>query len=186
MRRAIVIGMGVLALAGCQKKSETASVVERHETNVNLAAPAPPPMRKAGLWTQTLSSAGRTQTMKLCLDAAAAEEMQISNQGPQSNCAKARVTPAAGGFHFESTCETGAGGKTTSRGDVTGDLAIHYTVKVATETTGSSIAQANGKRKAAIEATWEGACPAGMKPGDMQLPNGMTINPASMGSTPKP
>jgi hypothetical protein len=28
----------------------------------------------------------------------------------------------------------------------------------------------------AIEATWKGACPADMKPGDVEMPGGMKIN----------
>jgi hypothetical protein len=36
--------------------------------------------------------------------------------------------------------------------------------------------QANGTHKIAVEATWEGPCPGGMKPGDMEMPGGMRIN----------
>jgi hypothetical protein len=183
MRRMIVIGLGVtIALAGCQKKAEPAKTSETPAGPAAATAPpAPPPMRKAGLWSQTVTTEGRSQTMKLCLDAAAADKMAISNQAPdQSACAKHTVTPISGGFHFESECDLGPGGKTVTTGDATGDFGASYTVKVASVTTGAEAPSANGHHDAAIEAKWEGACPAGMKPGDMQLPNGMTINPAAM------
>jgi hypothetical protein len=31
-----------------------------------------------------------------------------------------------------------------------------------------------------MEATWQGPCPADMKPGDMAMPNGMKINMMDM------
>ena len=43
-------------------------------------------------------------------------------------------------------------------------------------TTGGPLPQANGVHKIAIEATWQGPCPADMKPGDMEMPGGMKIN----------
>jgi hypothetical protein len=184
MRRMIVIGLGVaIALAACQKKAEPAKSAEEAGAAAPAAAvaPAPPPMRKAGLWTQTVTSEGRSQTMKLCLDEATADKMAISNQAPdQSACARQTVTLISGGFHFESECDTGAGGKTSTTGDATGDFGANYTVKVSSVTTGAQAPSANGRHDAAITAKWEGACPAGMHPGDMQLPNGMTINPTAM------
>jgi hypothetical protein len=53
-------------------------------------------------------------------------------------------------------------------------------VKATTVTSGSSMPQANGTHAMELTATWEGPCPAGMKPGDMTLtlPGGrsMTMN----------
>ena len=71
MRRVLVLCVGLLALAACQKKSETAAVGDTPSAAATApAASLGPPKRKPGLWTQTVSSGGMTQTMKLCLDEA--------------------------------------------------------------------------------------------------------------------
>ena len=42
------------------------------------------------------------------------------------------------------------------------------------------MAQANGTQDMEMKGTWEGACPADMKPGDMLLPGGVKVNLNSM------
>jgi hypothetical protein len=49
-------------------------------------------------------------------------------------------------------------------------------VELTSSTSGSPMPQANGvQHKTMIEATWEGPCPADMKPGDMEV-NGFKMN----------
>ena len=43
-------------------------------------------------------------------------------------------------------------------------------------TAGSSMPQANGTRKMSMDGVWKGPCPAGMAPGDMELPGGMRVS----------
>jgi hypothetical protein len=38
----------------------------------------------------------------------------------------------------------------------------------------------NGSHKMVLDAVWQGPCPAGFKPGDMELPGGMKINVLEM------
>ena len=64
----------------------------------------------------------------------------------------------------------------TTTGKATGDFNSKYVIKATSVTTGSSMAQTNGTHEMEMTGTWEGACPANMKPGDMTLPNGMTMN----------
>jgi hypothetical protein len=42
------------------------------------------------------------------------------------------------------------------------------------------MAQANGTHDMEMTGTWEGPCPADMKPGDMLLPGGVKVNLNSM------
>lgn len=179
MRRVLVLGVGLLALAACQKKSETAATTgDAPAASASApAGPVSPPKRKPGLWTQTVSTGGMTQTMKLCLDEATEAKMTVwGQQASKDICETNTVTPTAGGWTFVSACDMGQAGKVTTTGKATGDFSSKYMIKATSVTTGSTMAQANGTHEMEMTGTWEGACPASMKPGDMTLPNGMTMN----------
>jgi len=182
MRRAIVMTLGMLALAGCQKKPAETAAGADGETAKPAAASATAAlgMRKAGLWSQTIHAEGVTQTMKMCLDAASLEEAQYSgSQATKDMCSEQKVTPTLGGWSFHSVCNMGQGGTIISDGAATGN-GDGYKMDITSTTSGAAMAQANGTRKMSIESKWEGACPANMKVGDIQLPGGMTINPQAM------
>jgi hypothetical protein len=69
MHRALILSAGLLALAGCQKKPETPAMATGEAPAAAASAPMTgPPRRKAGLWTQTVTTQGMTQTSKICLD----------------------------------------------------------------------------------------------------------------------
>ena len=185
MKRAIgVAAVALLALAACQKKTETAATGTATTATATAAAPATPagpmtpPPRKPGLWTQTVSMAQMQQTTKLCLDEATDKQMAWwGSQAAKSTCPEQTITQhMGGGWDFHSVCKSAAGGTTTSSGTATGDFGSHYKVEATSTTTGGPMPEANGEHKVAIEATWQGPCPAGMKPGDMELPGGMKIN----------
>ena len=185
-----------LALAGCHKpavKSEGGAATASASASAVAAAPgagappgaapavAGPPARKPGLWSQTMASTGGHQTLKLCLDAATEKELQITGQQAAGDrCRKKAFARTAAGWSFESVCDLGQAGVVTSRGLATGDFDSHYKVEIESTTAGSSMPQANGARHMTLEAQWEGPCPAGMKPGDMRMANGMTLNVAAM------
>lgn len=182
MRRFAGVGLGVALgaglLAGCQKNEDAAKTGETPQASAAApAAPATPPKRKPGLWAQTVSTAGVTQTTKICLDEAT--ESRMTPWGQQMSdgmCARNVVTPTAGGWAFESECDMGQGGKTVTKGTMTGDFDSRLVMKAVSTTTGSSMPQADGTHEMEVTSVWEGPCPAGMKPGDMSLPGGMTIN----------
>jgi hypothetical protein len=182
MQRSIVITLGILALAGCQKKpAETAAAAGGEAAKPAVAnATASLGMRKAGLWSQTVHAQGVAQTMKMCVDAASLEDAQYSgSQATKDMCSEQRVTPTTGGWSFHSVCRMGQGGTVTSDGTATGN-GDGYRMDITSTTTGSAMAQANGVHKMSLDAKWEGPCPANMRVGDVQLPGGMTINPAAM------
>ncbi|HEV7385596.1 MAG TPA: hypothetical protein VGN89_12010, partial [Phenylobacterium sp.] len=92
MKRAIgIAAVALLALAGCQKKTETAATgTAASATATAPAAPAgplTPPPRKPGLWTQTVSMAQMQQTTKLCLDEATDKQMAWwGSQAAKTTC----------------------------------------------------------------------------------------------------
>ena len=182
-RVVLVMGAAALALAACGKKTDTAAGGTATAGAPEAAKPAvamEAPTRKAGLWEQTMSSGQMHQTMKLCLDDATEQKMKwyaTENAGGKSTCQQATMAPKlGGGWSFHSVCDLGQGGKVTSDGEATGDFGSHYVMTVNSVTTGSSMPQANGPHKITMEGAWKGACPAGMRPGDMEMPGGMRIN----------
>jgi len=183
MKRAMwACGVAVLALAACQKKADTAATGESASVAANAPAAQPgpltPPPRKPGLWEQKVSMAQMSQSTKMCLDQATDKQMAWwGSQAAKSTCGEQNVTArAGGGWDFHSVCKSPDGGTTTSDGVATGDFNSHYKVDVTSTTAGGPMPQANGVHKISIEATWQGPCPANMKPGDMEMPGGMKIN----------
>lgn len=184
MKRAILASAAaLLALGACSKKTETAATGTAAPATATAtatpAAPAALPTRKEGLWEQKIAAETVSQTMKICMNAAADQKMKWwGSQAPHGNssCEQQTVTPrVGGGWNFHAICAMGESGKITSDGSATGN-STHYKVEVTSVTTGSPMAQANGTHKTSIEATWTGPCPADMKPGDMELPGGVKIN----------
>lgn len=181
MRVYAVLGLSVLALTACSKKNDKVAAAPGDAAPAASDAPVPGPMaapkRKPGLWSQTVSSDGSSQTMKLCLDAATEAKLSVwGGQATADMCAKNTFVRTPTGFTFDSVCDMGAAGKITTKGVGTGNFDTRYEIKATSVTTGSSMAQANGPHEMTITGTWDGACPAGMKPGDMSLPGGVTMN----------
>ena len=181
MHRALILGVSLLALAACEKKPD-ATAAAGDAPNVSAAVSmTSPPKRKPGLWAQTVATGGMTQTMKLCLDEATEAKLTVwGQQAGKDICAKNEITPAPGGWAFTSECDMGQAGRVSTSGKATGDFNAKYVIKATSVTTGSSMAQANGTHEMEMTGTWEGACPASMKPGDMMMPNGMTMNIANL------
>lgn len=193
MRRVLVLGMSLLALAACQKKTEEAAKTGDAAPAAAAAPPAPigPPKRKPGLWAQTMNTAGMKQVVKLCLDADTEAKMSVWGQDmSKSMCSKSVITPVQGGMQFASECDMGEMGHVSSTGTAIGDFNSSYTVKISSTTTGSKMAQANGHHEMTMDATYQGACPAGMKGGDMKMKvpgmaEEMTINVEQAAATKK-
>jgi hypothetical protein len=125
---------------------------------------------------------GMNQTTKMCLDADTDAKMAVWGQQMKGDnpCAKNSVTPVPGGVAFESQCDMGESGQVTAKGTATGDFNSKYVVNVSSTTTGAAMAQANGTHEMELTAEYKGACPAGMKGGDVavEIPGmgGKTMN----------
>ncbi len=115
--------------------------------------------------------------MKLCLDEATEAKLTVwGGQATAEMCPKNAFARTPTGFTFDSECDLGGGGKVATKGVATGDFNSKYVIKATSVTTGSSMPQANGTADMEMTGTWEGACPASMKAGDMTLPGGVTMN----------
>lgn len=135
------------------------------------------PTRKAGLWELTIAmeKAGMpSQTMQHCTDEAHDKEMtSFANGLGAQQCQQKSFDKTATGYTFESACDFG-GGKTTSRGTITGDFNSAYTIDM------QSSGGPGGGSNMRISAKWLGACKAGQVPGDIVMPGGMKINISQM------
>lgn len=179
MRRIVIVSLGVAAasLAACGKKPDAPAAPGNGKPVVETSAPAAAapvgpvaaPRRKPGLWTQTMSMQKFTQATKICIGPDTDTKMSVWGQATKTPCTKNSFSPKLGGWTFESECDMGEGGKIVSHGDITGDFNNDYTVKVTSTTTGAAMAQANGVHEMTMQAKYEGACPADMKPGDLVM-----------------
>lgn len=189
-RLVMMAGAATLAVAACSKPSapeaEAGAAAGTPQAASQAATPpqAPPalPKRRPGLWKQTVIGSGMTQVSRICLDEAA--EARLAIWGAQTGkdiCAEQDVRPTPGGWAFHSRCDMGSGGTVVSEGTATGDFNTRYTVQVQSTTSGAAAPQMNGAHKVSMASEWLGPCPAGMAPGDMELPNGMKINMLKLG-----
>lgn len=185
----LAAGAAALALSGCNRKPEEAAKPPPPEAPAAeapaKAVPAPPktPRRKAGLWEQRVSIEGVefVQVTRICMDRAADEKLALGAQGPAAACEKNMVTRQLdGSWRFSSVCDMGSGGTVTTSGVASGDFSKAYAVRSESTTAGAAVPQMNGTRKMTLEAKWQGACPEGMAPGDMEIPGGGRINVLEM------
>ncbi|MGE5567084.1 MAG: DUF3617 domain-containing protein [Parcubacteria group bacterium] len=177
---ALLIGATALPLAACDKDSAD----KGDQANVAVRAPVETPKRKPGLWKQTMLIEGLdvVQSAKLCLDEATDSKVSWwAQQGVRSGCAKNDVQRQPdGSWKFSSVCQMEGGIRMVTEGSAVGDFDSKYEVKAETTTSGAPMAQMNGTRTVTIDAEWQGPCPADMKPGDMELPDGRRMNMLAM------
>lgn len=171
---AMMIGAVALPLAACDRQAA--------DEEDGAAAPAvvETPKRKAGLWKQTMSIEGlnMVQTANLCLDADSDKKLAWwAQQGVRGGCDKNDVSRNPdGSWSFSSVCHLEGGMKTTTTGHAVGDFQRAYQVKAESTTEGAPIPAMNATRTVVIDSAWQGECPAGMQPGDMELPTGQRVN----------
>lgn len=163
-----------MGVAACDRQAP------REEPAAEAPAAVEVPSRKPGLWRQTMMVDGVDvlQSVSLCLDAAADKQVAWwGQQGLREGCEKNEVTRNPdGSWSFAAVCTMQGGVKTTNNGRAVGDFQSRYQVTAETTTTGSPMPALNGTRAITIDATWEGECPADMRPGDMELPSGQRMN----------
>jgi hypothetical protein len=195
MRKALVLtAVSLVALSACSKKPDqtpprtppppdskphVATPASGAPTaGTTAAAPVSMPARTPGLWEQKVSSRGRTQVSRICLDKAVEQRFTVWGQNAgRGACGHIRITPrVGGGWDFTSSCDTGETGRTVTRGEATGDFAKAYKVSAESRISGARAPEMNGTHAMTLEASWQGPCPAGMRPGDMLLPGGLKIN----------
>ena len=146
------------------------------------------PKLKSGLWTTTVASEGmRPATHSICMDKATQQRLLTMGLGMAAGmCAKTNLRREGEVIFFDSDCSIGPMRvKSTGRTTFTGEVAY------STESTTSfdPPMMGRGTMRSVANGRHTGACPVGMKPGDMKLPDGRVMNindlPGMMMSAPR-
>jgi Protein of unknown function (DUF3617) len=142
------------------------------------------PQRKAGLWELKMSFQGRRdlpgRAMRQCVDAQTDKLMNSGFGGGAAaqSCTQRKVSPSPGGFTVDSVCAFN-GATTTTHAVIAGDFNSAYTVQATSTRSGGRPMPgmpAGGTSHMSLSAKWLGACPAGTRPGDIMMGNGMKMN----------
>jgi hypothetical protein len=149
------------------------------------------PTRKSGLWEQVLTrdgKPGKLGGLKICLDAASDLKLGVFGRHfAKGECQKSISRDATGAYHFSSSCTLKGGELVSTRGTATGDFTSRYDVQSDISVSGSPVEPMNGMHSIHIIGHYRGPCPAGMRPGDINLGSGMKINidqlPAFLGAS---
>ncbi len=135
---------------------------------------APLPARKNGLWEVTVRSdtpGPRTgQTVQQCTSAEAERVMLMAIVPGQENCSEVRASrrPGGAGYDIRTVCHV-HGRRVETRMALTGDLQSAYEGRF-------TVTSSQATPPMAFQGRWLGACQTGQRPGDMVLPNGVTVN----------
>ena len=136
------------------------------------------PARKPGQWeikiTPKTAGAAPTLTTQLCLDAAT--DKAIMARGLAMSPAaqpSSRATAAATWYSTRPAISAAARQRRTASSAATSSRTTRLT---SSPTAKAAIPPCPSTRKCKQQATWVGACPAGIKPGDMLLPGGRKVN----------
>ncbi len=137
------------------------------------------PKRKAGLWEITTVLEGDTvgQRIKQCIDDTTDEKMaklaRKMNKRPGVECVKDERKKLAGRYITETDC-TFRGVRVRTQGILEGNFDSTYSgwtvMRYEPAIKGVS------EQKMNITASWQGACNAWQKPGDMEMPDGSIMN----------
>lgn len=130
---------------------------------------------REGLWQISMGTAGApVMTTRVCMDdrMSAIDSAQGSRDAVGEDCQQT-TNHTADGFEFSSRCTLADGAVTQTEGTMTGDMETSYRMEATVSTSGSSTAAMNGSRSIVTEGAYQGACPDGWRPGDMELPGGL-------------
>jgi len=127
------------------------------------------PQRKAGLWEIKMTHAKGAQgsPARQCTDASFEKEAGVFAD-QMMTCSKRDIRKTAAGYTVDSECKI-MGMTTTSRTEITGDFNSAYKMKQTARTQGGIAGKAGQDSDMMIEGKWLGPCPAGWKPGDMEV-----------------
>lgn len=144
------------------------------------------PARKPGFWEAEIKSDQEPPvTTRQCIDAQTDARLQKAGQGVMDgNCSKNVMQRDGSGWRGESVCRLGTT-TITSRSTVTGDFSSEFRMVVDAQYAPPLM----GKTQSSTTVThrFKGACPAGWKPGDMELPGmGQRMNINQMPGAKKP
>ena len=160
-------------------------LVPLHVVASGKSAAAKFPLRKAGLWEVTIQphfpqGLGGTKqpavTVRQCTRPDVEAVMLLSILPGQENCGPAKVVRRGDkGNHYEITTACRVhDNRVQARLELRGDLQSVYAGSYSVD---FSRTPEQNVGPVAIQGRWLGGCAPGQKPGDMVLPNGITVNP---------
>lgn len=136
------------------------------------------PARKPGLWEISMQMEGMpTQNMRHCVDEKTDRQMQRAGRGVSENCTPGTPRKDGNALVYEQECQMGKS-RVSSRTVMTGDFNSKVHTEVSSTYNPPLAGRANSKM--VMDAKWAGSCPAGWKPGDMEMPGGMRMNVGQM------
>ena len=168
MKKLILLGVALTALAGCDK--------------LPFFKVASPP-RKPGLWEQTVQS-DRSPTplvTQWCFDAESDKRTPVLPKGPRraGACQKFAVATDGDSYTVDSACSF-TGATMTSHAVITGDFTSKYTINSTVDVSNSPDPARNGEHKTTITAVYKGDCPSDLSPGQVRLPTGEVVEMAQL------
>jgi len=162
-KRWLARGMAIAAVAICGQSV--------------LAAGIELPARKPGAWdirvTPKMPPGLPQMAMHLCLDAATDKAIMERSLAFSEDCTMQQSRDGES-IVIDSVCERN-GGKQTAHTVISGDFQSAYTIEIVGDGTPSTHAQPT-HTEITQQAQWLGECPADLKPGEVKLPSGQTIN----------
>ena len=124
------------------------------------------PTRADGLWEIQVQEAGQAPAVVRQCTQASVDATGLLLVVPSGEVCKRQVTQRKGAWELRLNCDT-HGRKSQVKVDLQGDFKTQYSGR---------FSSAELKRSGDFSGKWLGACEARHKPGDMVLPNGVTIN----------
>ena len=140
------------------------------------------PKRKSGLWEMTMSRDGQQQQipgmaggkMSMCVDEKVDDlTKQMGESAAREMCTKADFRREGDRYVSDSVCKFN-GTTATTHMVLTGRFDAEYQADMETRFDPPFMGMA--QQRSTIKGRWVGPCKAGQRPGDMVMPNGMTIN----------
>jgi hypothetical protein len=137
------------------------------------------PTRKPGWWEMNMSVKGPApsparQTLHICTDPQI-DQLQTPFGVHTGRCPPLQVTRTPQGWDFSGACRV-AGANASTTGRAAGDLASRYHVDLVTTVDPPPVPQA-ARTEISIDAAWLGQCPAGKKPGDVDMTMQTSVAP---------
>lgn len=138
------------------------------------------PQRKSGLWEMTTQAEttragkGGPMTMQMCIDQKSDTQWVQMGSGMQKDtCSKQDYKIEKSQITVDSICKVGQSTATTKT-VITGNYDSAY--RVESQSTYEPPMAGRKEGKVVMDVKWLGPCKAGQRPGDMIMPNGMTMN----------
>ena len=131
------------------------------------------PRRKSGLWEiSTATQQGQPMSAQMCVDQKT-DDLTRQLAGIGVTCSKQNVRrESATRYVIDSVCQFGES-TATSRAVFTGSFESRYDVDITAKYAPPMMGISEGR--STISARWMSACKPGQRPGDVVLPNGITM-----------